>query len=85
MDTFTITYVNFLQDSVQKPSTVANIVNLVRPTTIQFIALCVHLCRTKLTTLTTVDMPWQNLSKSRVWDKVPDGSTFILKLPKYFF
>jgi len=33
--------------------------------------------RTKLTTLATVDMPRQNCSKFRVWDKVPEGSTLI--------
>ena len=32
------------------PSNVASIVNLVRPTTVRFIALTVHLCRVKLTT-----------------------------------
>jgi len=29
--------------------------------------------RTKL----TVDVPWWNFSKSRVWDKVPEGCTLI--------
>jgi len=35
--------------------------------------------RNKLTTLATVDMPWQKYSaKIRVWDKVLNGSTPIL-------
>ena len=29
----------------------------------------------ELKTAATVDMPWQNFSKFRVWDKVPEGST----------
>jgi len=32
--------------------------------------------RTKLTTLATIDVPWRNFSKSRVWDK--EESTRIL-------
>jgi len=27
-----------------------------------------------LIALATVDVPWRNFSKSRVWDKVPEGS-----------
>jgi len=33
--------------------------------------------RTKLTTLTIVDVPLQNFSKSRIWDRVPEESTTI--------
>jgi len=33
--------------------------------------------RTQLTTLATVDVPWRNFSKSRVWDKVAERSTLI--------
>jgi len=31
--------------------------------------------RTKLTTLSTVDVPWRYFSKYGVQDKVPEGST----------
>jgi len=34
---------------------------------------------TRFTTLTMVNMPWRNFSKSRVWDNVQDGSTVILE------
>ena len=34
-------------------------------------------CRTKLTTLATVDVPWPNFSESRIWDKVPAGDNLI--------
>jgi len=33
--------------------------------------------QTKLTTLAMVDVPWRNFSKSRVWNKVPEGSALI--------
>jgi len=35
-----------------------------------------------LTTLVTVDVRWRNFLKSRVWDKVPEGSTLILEIPE---
>jgi len=38
--------------------------------------------RTKFTTFVTVDVPWQNFSKSRVWDKVPEGSTIVYDKPR---
>jgi len=44
----------------------------------QFIILNVHLCRTKLAALTTIDMPRQNcLSKSAALNKVREGNTII--------
>jgi len=31
-----------------------------------------------------VDIPWRNfLSKFRVWDKVPEGSTLFLAIPRF--
>jgi len=35
--------------------------------------------RTKLTTLAAVDVAWRNFSKSRAWNKVPEGSTDIFR------
>ena len=54
---------------------VASIVNIVRPMTIQFIALSVHLCKP----------PVAKFSKSRVWDKVPEESTLIFRgIPEFY-
>jgi len=39
--------------------------------------LSVIVGRTKLTTVATVDVPWRNLSRSRVWNKVPERSLFL--------
>ena len=33
--------------------------------------------RTKLTTVATADLPWQNFSKTMIWDKIPEGNTFL--------
>jgi len=39
--------------------------------------------RTKLTTV--LDELWRNFSKSRVWDKVPEGSTLVLEIPEFHY
>ena len=60
--------------TIKWPSTVVSIVNLVWPMTVQFIALTVDLYPAKLT------IRWNDrraVTKSRVWDTVPEESILI--------
>jgi len=58
-------------------------VNLLRPTTVQFVTLIVHLCRAKLTTSCNDRRVSAEFSESRDGDKVPEESALILEIPEF--
>jgi len=79
---------------VDRTSTVASNVNLVRSTTVQLIKTSEHICGAKLQRTALLRLPYLYLdcndqravakfSNSRVWDKVLDGNTPILEIPEF--
>ena len=41
--------------------------------------------RRVLLTTVIIDLPWRKFLKSRVWDKVSEGSTLILEVPEFLY